>query len=307
MRDPAWNAIRARRALLRRQTELLGPRLPWLEDAGLIPAHAVDAAVGEDVRLAAFSLAGWMLLEIVQAAQQVNAQLDGPAALQAHHVAPGSHEPVLRAVLNPASRHAPGLFAIAEIMAVIPLLASRAGLARERWGELARQACAFGALLARDGTAVQVLLRNYLSRTEDGGLRALDAARLRLDAQAGITTVTPLPDLLAAAKRAASRHNPAPPGICVALQAPAPHAATMFDAVWNSFAGAAARLVFPRFDAQRCGIAPQAAPDPAYAQALEQLAAQRQNDLQQAAAKPWPPAVERILANLLASREPAVR
>ncbi|NML43201.1 hypothetical protein HHL11_05525 [Ramlibacter sp. G-1-2-2] len=307
MPDPAWNAIRARRALLRQQSELMAARLPWLAEPARIPAHAVDASVpADDVRLATFSLAGWMLIEIVQAAEQVQPALGWQAAIGKLPLAPELQASVVRAVLRPAARHAPGLFAIAEILAVVPQLAARAGLPRERWGDTARQARLFGAMLARDGTAVQVLLRHYLGRVDAGGLRSLDPARLRLDAQAGIATVTPLADLLAAARKSAARHNEVPPFVCVALQVSAPGAANLFDAVWNSFAAAAERLVFPRFLAA-AGIPPEAAPDSEYAEALERLAAQRRADLAQAASQTWPPAVEQILANLLTRREPAAR
>lgn len=316
MQTEQRDAIRARRALLREQTGLLGARLPWLADPALIPPEAVDASVAaDDVRLAAFSLAGWMLIECVQAAQHVNGALHWQQAMDGFHVAPGLQASVARSVLCPAAKHAPGLFAIAEIMAVVPLLASRCGLPRERWHGIARRGEAFGALLARDGTAVQVLLRNYLYRPASGvpatGLRSLNPACLRLDEATGLSTVTPLGELLAAARTAAARHYDAPAAICVALQAPAPQlpgdagAATMFGAIWGAFAAAADRLVFPRFDPRGVSIPAQAAPDPAHAQTLECIASQRQEALAQAAAQPYPPAVERILGNLLAAARPS--
>lgn len=302
MPEQAFDLVRARRALLRQQTELLGPQLPWLAVPARIPPHAVDASVGpQDVRLAAFSLAAWMLIELVQAAGRINHALDWGVVMDRHGVAPRQRESLSLAVLSPLSRHAPGLFAIAEILSVLPAVAERAQVPRAHWSALARRSEAFGAQLARDGTGVQVLVRSYLGRSE-GGLRCLDPARLRIDAATGLATVTPIGDLLAAARDAARHYQGPAHGVCVALQAAAPGAggASMFGAIWASFADAAARLVFPRFDPQACAIPPQAAPDPDCAQALERLAVQRHAEVARAAACPYPPAAERILANLLA-------
>lgn len=303
-----WNAIQARRALLRQQTRLLGPRLAWLADPELIPEYAVDSSIApDDVHLAAFSLAGWMLIEIVEAADQVHRALDWEQAFERFRVAPRLQESVSRAVLCPASRHAPGLFAVAEIISVIPMVAGRSGLARDRWRDIADRSQDFGAMLAHDGTAVQILVRNYLSRPETPAgrsVRSLDPAGLRLDENGGLTTVTPLADLLSAARDAAARHNEAYHATCVALQASAPdgtRATSMFGAIWSSFAHAANRLVFPRVDLGHDSVPPEAGPDPGYAQALDRLAAQRGEVLAQAAAEPYPPSVERILGNLLSA------
>lgn len=300
-------AIQARRALLREQTARVGRRLPWLTDPQLIPDEAVDASVGaDDVPLSAFSLAAWMLIQVLHSAQQEQDTLDWGRAMAG--VAPGLQASVQRSVLCPAAKYAPGLFAIAEIVAVVPAVAFRSEAAPARWRGIAHRAQAFGALLARDGTGVQVLLRHYLARPADDpagcGLRALHPACLRLDDALGLTTVTPLDDLLAAARQATLRHDGCTQGVCVALQAPAPHGCaggSMFGAIWSSFADAAARLVFPRFDPQRPPIPACAAPDGRHAEILDRLAAGRGAQLRKAAAQPWPPAAERVLGNLIAA------
>ncbi len=306
-----WNAIRARRALLREQTTLLGPRLGWLADPTRIPAHAIDASVPpHDVQLAAFSLAAWMLLEMVQSADQFYQALEWEQAFERFHVAPELQTSVIRSVLCPAARHAPGLFAIAEIIAVIPKVASRDGVPPDGWCEIARRSEAFGAMLAHDGTAVQVLMRSYLSGWDEhadaSALRILDPSKLKLDPVTGITTVTPIEDLLHASRAATARHNDSYHATCVALQAPAPEGArrpvgttSMFDAVWSSFADAASRLVFPRFHLEHDTARPAAEPDLICTETLDRLAANRRADLAEAAFQAYPPAVERILGNLL--------
>ena len=304
-----WNAIQGRRALLRQQTKLLGPRLAWLTDSTLIPNEAVDSSVEpNDVRLAAFSLAGWMLIEIIQAADDVYQELDWEQAMERFRVAPELQDSVTRAVLCPATRHAPGLFAMAEIVSVIPMVASRSGVSRDRWNEIASRSQAFGAKLAHDGTIVQVLIRNYLSRTitptTGHGVRLLNPAWFRLDEGTGLSTVTPLADLLSAACAVVDQ-NETHHSTCVALQAAAPEAVngatTMFGAIWSSFAEAANRLVFPRFDISKYPVQQQAAPDPKYVETFAQLAEQRHQEKNQTAAQPYPPSVERVLENLLAA------
>jgi hypothetical protein len=293
--------------------ELLGPRLSWLADPDLIPSHAVDAAVASnDFRHAAFSLAAWMLIELVEAADQLYQKLDWEQTITRFRVPPRLQASVLRAVLCPASRYAPGLFAIAEIISVIPVVASRSGLSRDCWHKIARRSEAFGAMLSRDGTVVQVLVRKYLSRSDSGAdgrsVRFLNPALLRLDAGCGVTTVTPLGDLLTAAREAAARHKAWSRANCLALHVLAPQAndgraaSTMFGAIWSSFADAANRLVFPRFDNCRELVPPETVPDLGFAETFKRLAAERGEELAQAASQPYPPTVERILGNLLAAR-----
>jgi len=306
-----WRAVQARRALLRQQTELIGPHLPWLQDPALIPDDAIAASVApHEIDLAAWSLAGWMLFELVRATQRVYRMLDWERAVERFQVELRLHESVARAVLSPASRHAPGLFAVAEIISVVPRIASRAGLPRDGWHEIARRSEAFGAKLALDNTTVQVLVRDYLKRTDapdnHGSLRALNPVWLRLD-DAGLTTVTPLEALLTAARDAAARHGHDYRATCVALQARAPDACactgadTMFAAIWSSFAHAANRLVFPRFDARREPVLPETLPDPNCAATLEGLAARHDEVLRTTAAQPYPPALEEVLRTLVST------
>jgi hypothetical protein len=308
-----WNAVLARRALLRQQTEFIGPRLPWLADPSRIPDEAIASSIEpDDIHLAAFSLASWMLIEIVRVADQVQPALDWEGAVARYEVAPRLQESVARAVLSPASRYAPGLFAIAEIVSVVPAIASRAGVPRDLWLGIAQRCQAFGAQLARDNTAVQVLLRSYLGRADVGDdlhdVRVFDPARLRLDEATGMTTTTPLETLLEAARKAAAGEGHAYHAACVAMQAPSPvapagtEAPNMFGAIWLSFAHAADRLVFPRFDPRRAAVPPEAAPDPACEITLGELAAQRGMVLSATASQPYPDSVERIFSALLSAR-----
>lgn len=304
------DAISARRALLRQQTELLGGVLPWLSDPDLIPASAAGAGPVEgDTCSAAFSLAGWMLIEIIQAADGIRHELAWQDALDRYRVAPHLQDRVWRAVLDPASRHAPGLFAMAEFVSVVPWLAAREGVPRERWRETALRTQRFAAKLSRNGSWVQVLIRCYLSKQgseEDGrGIRTLDPALLCLDDDTGIDSVTPFEDLLAGAKAATARHLGPPQGICVALQAAASGTPdgvdkpTMFGAIWSSFVTAAERLVFPAFDVSRADISAPAPADPYCAEALDRLASSRRDTLRHGPSAQASATAEMVVGNLL--------
>lgn len=312
MAPDEWKAVLARRALLLQQTELMGLRLPWLADSNLIPDDAIAPPAAHDVHLAAFSLAAWMLLELLRVAPEVNRALQWDLAFERFEVEPRLRESVIRAVLSPASRHAPGLFAIAEIISVVPKVASRAGLQRDRWRHSAARTIALGTKLASDNTAVQVLLRSYLSGSSESeryeGVRVLNPACLRLDEAIGLTTSTPIERLLEAARRAAARHGHSYRATCVALQA-AVHLGPMeraprsfFGAIWASFAGAADRLVFPKFDPVQQCVPRDAGPDPAYEATLDEIAEHRRNAVDATASRPYSKAVAKIFEALLTHR-----
>ena len=218
-----------------------------------------------------------MLVEMIQAADALRHELDWEGALARHHVAADLRDRVWGPVLDPASRHAPGIFAMAEIVALVPALAARAGIARGQWGQIARRAQRFGALLSQDGTQVQVMIRAYLrvADADAAALRALDPARMRLDRRTGITSVTPIADLRRAARALARAHHGDPHGVCVALQAMAPGGTTMFAALWNAYAAAADRLILAHLAVDPACIPPQEAPDPDFAPALAAIARRR--------------------------------
>lgn len=304
-----WSAIQARRALLREQLERMAPRLPWLSDPALIPDTAVAAPVEDgDIDLSAFSLAAWMLIEMVRAADLVNPALGWRQAFERHRVPAALQDSVARAVLLPAARHAPGLFAMAEIVSAVPRVAGRAGIPRDRWGAIVAASEPLARHFALGNTAMQVMLRCYLSRAEPSaegrGVRSLDPARLRLDAAGGLTTVTPLETLLGAARSAAAGggyHYVAP---CVAMSARTGAEAagtgdSVFGAIWSSWAHAADRLLFPGFDPSRDTGWVRAEADPECAAAFDAIAAQRRAVLSTIAADPYPEEIAGIFAALL--------
>jgi hypothetical protein len=285
-------AVNAKRALLREQVRLLGHELPWLSDPSRIPTEAVKSSADKpDVADQYFHLAAWVVREIVLAASRLQQQLKWEETFSLYNVPLDLTPRIRRAVLEPATRYAPGMLALAEIVAAIPVVATRETIPLRDWERIARNAQAFGAKISCDGTHVQVLIRNYLRKTPEptGGLshRVLDTTLLRPDDQMGVTSITPIDDLVSAARNAVKRHIGPARGMCVAMQAKAPGCQnssptrlTMYAAIWSAYSVAATRLIFPNVDLRSADIPlPKYGPDPRFAAAIDELARQRATDL----------------------------
>ena len=279
-------ALAARRALLRQQVECIGDLLPWLTDPARIPVEALGyAAMQADPARRCFGLATWLLVEVVTAADRVRDHLDWDDTFDRCNVPAALRPRVVQSVLQPTSRYAPGIFAMAEIVAAVPPLAVRGGVPAEAWCGIALASERFAACLSSNGTDLQVVVRDYLRAPidpNDADRRVLDARRLRLDDVTGITSVTPIDDLLAAAGASVKRNIGPPKGICVAMMAKAPSTRqvvamppTMYGAIWSAFVRAAARLIYPHYLVDRRDVDVQADPDRDFMSAIEALAAQR--------------------------------
>ena len=277
----------AKRALLRQQTQLLGERLTWLSDPGIIPTHALgDSAKGKDLPYQCFNIAAWMLMEVVLAADSVQQQLSWQDIFDQYKVPPTLEPRILRTVLEPTSRYAPGIFAMCEIVAVAPAVAARASIPRGGWEAIAGKSEKFGAKISCDGSHLQVLIRNYLSNHEQTATRVkprvLDPALLRLDDDLGITTVTPIDDLVMAAKAAITKNIEPARGVCVAMMAKAPSSergaaepTSMYEAIWSAYTSAVGRLVFSNAEIEMAEITAQCGPDPRMMEVMDLLARDR--------------------------------
>lgn len=287
----------ARRELLRQQAGWLLDSLPWLSDPDRIPGTALGQDEGGPVEpsVGCFLLARWMLTEVVVAAHRMRHDLSWTDVLARHQVPPELQVLVRRSVLEPVTRYGPGVLALAEIVASTPALAVRAGTARSDWPGIARRSQDLGERLSCDGTDVQVIVRRYLHRPVSDiveSVPALDPARLRLNGGGGITSVTPLDELVLAAKQAVRVHIGPARGVCLALvvagpddDRPAGHR-SLFDAVWAAFVSAAGRLVFPRADLARCEIPAQGEPDPGVGPAIDRIARARAAELARRSPRP---------------------
>jgi hypothetical protein len=287
----------AQRVLLRRQAELLVARLPWLRDPDRIPSHALGE--GRDLQVypstGCYRLARWMVSDIVVAVHRARDELPWAETLMRHGVPAGAHPTVQRVVLEPVTRYGPGILALAEIVASVPVVAVRSGAARSDWPQIAARSRHLGLQLSRDSTDVQVIIRRYLRGPPEAvpSIAMLDAALLRLDGSRGVTSVTPMDELILAAREAVRAHIGPHAGICLARLVRSGgddrgvSGETMFDAVWAAFVHAAARHLFPRIVAARLEIPDQPARDRGAKHALDRLAQARAAELRlRAAAHP---------------------
>ena len=247
------------------------------------PLDSAECASGVHQRC--FALAAWMLDEVVKAAGRVQPRLKWDQVLGRRPLPSDLEARVVRAVLEPLSRHAPGILAMSEIVAAVPAVAARHGVAPSKLEAIAQRAATFAVHLAQSGTDVQVLVRNYLAlpaaTSASPAPRVLDPALLTLGPEMALTTITPVEELLSLAKAAVQRHIGPAQGVCVALRARAPShvGVSMFDAIWSAYTAAAARLIFVHIDACEVSLLPVASPDPNAAAALDALARRRAADL----------------------------
>ena len=113
----------------------------------------------------------------------------------------------------------------------------------------------------------------------------LDPARLRLNEDLGVTSVTPIGELVLASKESVRAHIGPPQGVCLALVVAGPgddrmaSHETLFGAVWAVYVSAATRFIFPRVDPARLRIPDQRGPDLGVRQALDRIARERATEL----------------------------
>lgn len=280
----------ARRVLLRQQAHLLIDALPWLSDPDCIPSTVLGEGARGHLEPSAgcFLLARWMVTEVVIAAHRVRHDLSWADVMERHSVPSELQASVRGSVLESVTRYGPGILALSEIVASTPVLAVRVGAARSDWPGIARRSQDLGERLSRNGTDLQVVIRRYLHRRMIDAAEsapALDPARLRLNEDRGVTSVTPIDELVLAAKESVRAHIGPPQGVCLALVVPGPDDdrvagyKTLFDAVWAAYVSAAARFIFPRVDPARLETPEQSGPDPGVRQAIDRITRERATEL----------------------------
>jgi hypothetical protein len=285
----------AQHILLRRQAELLVEKLAWLRDPDRIPGRALSG--GRDLRsdpsVGCYQLARWMVSDIVAAAHGASEELPWTETFAKHRVPSDAHAAVRRVVLEPVTRYAPGILALAEIVASVPVVAVRGGATRSDWPHIAARSRCLGEQLSRDSTDVQLIVRRYLRRPSEAvpsTIAMLDAGLLRLDESGGVTSVTPMDELVLAAREAVWAHIGPHAGICLARlirsgrDDRAVRGETMFDAVWAAFVHASDRHLFPPIVAARLEVPDQRPRDRGAQRALDRLAQERAAELRLRAA-----------------------
>lgn len=264
----------ASRALQREQMSEFGTQLEWLMDPGKIPEAAIQSregmqanTLGEQCTLLAY----WMAQDVAKWSQGNERNLSYADTFDNYGV-PVHLRPYVRDRLRGGAMraYAPGIVAMAEMVAVVPIIANREGVDDKNWSATALESRKFGRKISLDGTSTQFIVREYLRGSNEPGedhyVRSLNPAKLKLDTETGITTVTPLEDIIKVTQEEFDRLgreifvNNTSSGVCVALQAKAPRVTgqqgcprkdTMFDAMWGAYVQAADRLIYPNFSASQ--------------------------------------------------------
>lgn len=269
-------AVDANRDLQREMLNRFAGDLTWINDPEQIPAAAIgDPADNLGLVDRHYHLGSWVLDRFSEWVVNSQAKLSFAETFEKYEL-PNNYRVHIRErmLLRPEVIYFPGIQGMADVASAAPLVAARNGIGAEGWGEVAKDSSKFGAAISRDGTEVQFLVRTYLVREpseRDGKLSRrnfLDPSMMKLDDETGITTVTPIPELISIAKNAL-RQDPEIPEplaheVCLALQTKSPteEAKIMFDATWFAYVAAAERLIYPLFEFEPDEIPAEAPPDP---------------------------------------------
>lgn len=244
----------ARRDLHREQMIRFAAELEWLNEPALIPPGAATDHSGNPF----YSTAVW-LTDSMSGWSETNRKDLSYAKTFNKHGLDTDGRVIVKRVIRDAAQEAfgPGIEAIGQILGAVPLVATREGVSVGDWFVIANKARTLGKQMSYDGTAVQALVRTYLSDLSlsgnDFNSQPLDDTKLMLDENSNLTSVTPIELILEAAREESRKYVSAADlsNACVALQANIDiggHSVAMFDAVWDAFCNYAASSIYPTMD-----------------------------------------------------------
>jgi hypothetical protein len=264
-----------------------GGDLTWLQDPDIIPEDTVDP--NGSLAAQCYDISFWMLERFGEWSQKRHSRLGLLEAFEKYELENADRVTLRQAYqMAPTYAYAPGVMAMTEVFAVVPGIAQREDMGRERWAEISSRAATFAIDLATEGTGLQALLRDYLKDEKNtmtrrspaniGGSNiiaatVLDAGKLKLDDETGITTVTPFENLRAASLEALeevllgeSSHA------CAALRARGPSGgcSNMFNAVWSAYGSAVQRMIYSRIGDDAIEVVSQGSEDENYRENLRE-------------------------------------
>lgn len=269
------NSRLAAREIHRQQLSTGEGRPEWLESPELIPEAATAYVLSEPKNLNErfYNVSAWMINSLTEWAAAAHSHIDMPGVFKKHQLGIEDRIHVLNRLKNEdevKASYIPGFQAMAQVFSVIPEVASRDAGQDADYGEIAAKARFFGESIARDGTMVQIVARKYLINSKT----YFDASKFKLDEETGITTVTPIEQIVDEAREASRREFPPVDGVCVAMQAKinGPSSPTVFEASWDAMTSVGQRLVYPNIgDHELAKVPKQAAPDPNFAETIQSI------------------------------------
>lgn len=265
----------AARELHRHQLANGAGRPEWLESPDLVPESATAYVVPEPKNLNErfYNVSAWMINSLTEWVVATHSQLDISGVFKKHSLDMEDRVHVLNRFKHDGkvrASYVPGFQAMAQIFSVIPEVATRDSGSDADYGEIASRARLFGESIARDGSMVQIVARKYLINSKT----YLDSSKLKLDEETGITTVTPIEQIVHEAREASKHEFPPEDGVCVAMQAKinGPSSPTVFEASWDALTDFGQRLIYPNIAEQELAKVPkQAAPDPNLAKTIQSI------------------------------------
>jgi len=271
------------RALHREEMRRFGHELAWLDNPDSIP-EAVLTYLGmgaPEFSDPYFNLSEWMIDRFAKWSEEGHSRLSLAEVFDRYNLTTDQRVRVRQHMQEEGKKsYSPGLAATGEIHAVVPSVASREGITSpDDWTEIAARARDFGVQIARDGTEVQTLVRHYLAAftSPEFVLLRFDPARLKLDPETGITSVTPIEEIIRAARSIVDEMDEEkiePPGVCSAIQV-RPQGLendTMFGAAWGAYSAFTGRYIYPRIAKEGIGhVPPQTQADTSLDENLRQV------------------------------------
>jgi hypothetical protein len=255
MTDTIYEAVKnAKRSLHREEMNRFGSEVDWIQDPSIVSEEVLgDLADSTNLPERFYGLACWTIGQLAGWSGVGHSRLSWGETFEKYQLSNPDRVLVRETFQkHPGIAYAPGMLAMSEIFAAVPVVATRDGIGREGWGTIASKASVFGGQIARDDTDVQYLVRNYLHTQKERptlgiNLYVLDVAKLKLDEATGITSVTPINDLLGESRKLISKMFTPSIDACVALQAksPCPNERNMFDATWSAFGSISDRIIYP--------------------------------------------------------------
>lgn len=238
----------ARHDLWEAQIEQFGSDIPWLHE-GIPPEVIGNPHSGARTRLDK-----WVLDELVAWSNRTAPRLPAETTeriFEDYQLTREERVAVRGLVLTQARQaFTPGIETINQVQAPVPWVAARAGETYDldAWAERSRRAKQFAASFAGSGTNVLGLVRRYLMVDAKEHLSPFDPTKLITDEHTGISTITPLPDIVAAAAEAVDTiaGTELERTVCVAREAqPAGMQSTFYDAIWDAYTTAVRRYIYP--------------------------------------------------------------
>jgi hypothetical protein len=266
----------ADRMLQMEQLRRFGDQISWLSDPDGVGEQALGPSMhGGSLGQQCMYLANNMLVEVVDWSAATERGLPWAETFERYELSNPGRVALRSRYRDSVEKHAPGIRAMAEHVIAATYVAARGGAPQEAWEPVAANSRHLGNKMSRGGTTLQMVVRKYLWGKDsvdvgNGTVALWDPAKLKLDAQTGITTVNPIDDLVRTTRARLDAIYPSDArrygsGVCRALQVgslvPQEGTLTIYDDFWLAYTAVVARLVHPRHDIPAGTVPTQRKPD----------------------------------------------